>query len=230
MIAAVVTGAASGIGRSVSERLAAGGMPVYGLDRTPFEAASFTPVLCDVGDEPSVARFFAGLEKEGVAVGCLVNVAGVLTVNGKTPIPDITLQDWEAMLRNNLTSMFLMIKYAYPLLKKAEGASVVNISSDQSFEGHAGFAPYGVSKAGVNRLTDVAAKEFSADGIRVNAVAPGSVRTNILSTLFPPETIEEIYRTQGDGILLPGDVAELVCYLASPTCRVTGQVYRMELG
>lgn len=230
MSIAVVTGAASGIGRSIADSLAASGVVVYGLDRKPFQADTFTPVTCDVSDEVSVMRFFGTLEEQGLSLDILVNVAGILTVNRKTLLKDTSLADWDQMLLNNLTSVFLMLKYAYPLLKKSDRASVVNISSDQAFSGHVGFAPYGVSKAGINRLTQVAAQEFAPDGIRVNAVAPGAVKTDILSSLFSPQQIDEIYRAQEGRILLPGEVARLVCFLLAPECRVTGQVYRMELG
>lgn len=221
---AIVTGAASGIGLDVATRLSNEGVVVFGLDQKPFPSVGFRHFICDVSRESDIIETLENIRKETEYVHYLINVAGVLTVNGKCYIYDTQTDDWNKMLNNNLTSIFMMMRHTYPMLKAAHSSSIVNLSSDQSLKGQKGFCAYGVSKAGVNLLTQVAADEFKDDGIKVNAIAPGAVKTNFLSSLFSSETIKQIYEEEGETILKPSQVTDLVCFLISDRCMTTGQI------
>ena len=228
---AIVTGAASGIGLDIANRLAGEGVRVFGIDINAIDNVLFESYQCDVSNEPSIIETIKAIRLETCCIDYLINVAGVLTVNKKCLIRDITLNDWNRMLSINLTSMFLMIKHTYPILKLSKSACIINMSSDQSYKGQAGFAPYGISKAGINMLTQVAALEFENDNIRVNAIAPSAVKTNILSSLFDPKQIEEIYALQsGDTtkVLQPQDVSNMVCFLLSDKAKkITGEIFNI---
>ena len=224
---AIVTGAASGIGLDVATRLTDEGITVFGLDLRPCPSDRWRHFICDVNNENDIIETLQTIRAETDHIDYLVNVAGVLTVNGKRYIKDTETSDWNKMLNNNLTSVFMMLRHTYPLLKAAHGAAVVNLSSDQSMKGQVGFSAYGVSKAGINLLTQVAADEFKSDGIRVNAIAPGAVKSNFLTSLFPTDIIKKIYEEEGDTILKPSHVTDMVCFLISDRCMTTGQVFSL---
>lgn len=224
---AIVTGAASGIGLDVAKRLSDMGVCVFGLDLKLCPNDNFHQFICDVSCEQDIIQTLNAIREETDHIDYLINVAGVLTVNGKRYIKDTEIADWNQMLSNNLTSVFILLRHTYPLLKAARGAAVVSLSSDQSLKGQEGFCAYGVSKAGINMLTQIAAAEFKGDGIRVNAIAPGAVRTNFLTSLFSDEVIKKIYETEGDSILKPFQVTDLICFLISDQCITTGQVFSL---
>lgn len=221
---AIVTGAASGIGLDIATRLTNEGIVVFGLDQNPFPSVDFHSFICDVSRESDIIKTLETIGEVTDHINYLINVAGVLTVNGKCYIYDTQTDDWNKMLDNNLTSVFLIIRHTYPMLKMAHGAAIVNLSSDQSLKGQKGFCAYGVSKAGINLLTQVAADEFKDDSIRVNAIAPGAVKSNFLTSLFSDEIIQQIYEKEGDTILKPSQVTDLVCFLISDRCMTTGQI------
>lgn len=129
-----------------------------------------------------------------------------------------------------------MIKNTYPMLKKSDEASVVNISSEQSYLPQLGFAPYAVSKAAINTLTASAAQEFLNDKIRVNAIALGTVKTNILSSFCnDKDEIENLFKNKDQeipfGVMNTSNVADMVSFLLSHNARyITGEVLRADGG
>jgi NAD(P)-dependent dehydrogenase (short-subunit alcohol dehydrogenase family) len=228
---AIVTGAASGIGLDIANYLSMNGVYVFGLDINPITYPLFKCFICDVSKERAVIKTLSKIKLITNAIDYLINVAGVLTVNKKCYIKDLELKDWNKMLSNNLTSVYLMTKYTYPLLKNSNSASIVNISSDQAFEGKIGFIPYGVTKAGINMLTQITALELIQDGIRVNAIAPGAVQTNILSSLFNKEQIDEIYKDEESksNILQPCDITDIISFLLSENSKnITGEIIKIN--
>ena len=223
----------SGIGLDIANRLSKEEIYVFGLDINLNTQSLFKFYQCDVSNEQSIISIIDTIISQTSQINYLINAAGVLSVNKKCLIKDIKLDDWNRMLSNNLTSMFLMMKYTYSLLKKSKNACIINISSDQSYKGQVGFAPYGVSKAGINRLTQIAALEFKCDNIRVNAIAPSAVKTNILSCLFSQEEINQVYTSQTDGmkkILTPEDITNMVCFLISDKAsKITGKTFDISM-
>ncbi|HPK61293.1 MAG TPA: SDR family oxidoreductase, partial [Spirochaetota bacterium] len=138
------------------------------------------------------------------------------------------IKQWDAIMRINLRSALIMIKNVYPLFLNSNVASIVNISSEQSFYPQKGFAPYAVSKSGINMLTQCAAQELLDKGIRVNAIALGTVKTNILNSLTISGEEQEKMFAQKDktipfGLMETRDVYKVVEFLLSQKSKyITG--------
>jgi NAD(P)-dependent dehydrogenase (short-subunit alcohol dehydrogenase family) len=187
---AVVTGAAGGLGRAISEELEGRGYEVVGLSRS-------TGV--DAADEEQVVAAFARLERLAV----LVNNAALL---GMTPFAELTAADWDAQLASGLRAAFLCSREAFR--RMTPGGSIVNVSSLSGVAGaekFPGMAAYVAAKSGLAGLTEVLAVEGRPLGIRVNAVSPGAIDTAML----------KISGVAGP-TLEPAAVARIIGWLASP--------------
>ena len=162
----------------------------------------------------------------------LVNAAGILQLND---IKNTSIDEWNETIRVNLTGVFLVTKYLLPLLEKAPWASIINIASIAGETGNvvAGIA-YSASKAGLIGLTKRLAIQLAPLGIRVNAVAPSFVKTDMTKTfLDTPEKIEKITKLHPLGLILePEDIAEAVYFLADPTKSrgITGHIISINAG
>lgn len=244
---AVVTGAAKGIGEAVAKALAAEGASVVAVDfdgdtlKTVVDeinatGGAATAVTGDVREESTAERAAATAADTYGGLDVLFSGAGV---NRYGEVPDVSLDDWEFILGTNLRGPFLMMKHAIPLMRERGGGAIVNTASVQAFASQLTVAAYAASKAGVVALTGTAALDHAKDGIRVNCIAPGSVRTPMLRT-----AAEEFYPDDPDagldawgklhpiGFLTePEDVAALVLFLASSEARtITGACYRVDGG
>ena len=232
----IVTGSASGIGKATANELSHLGAVVIGIDKKPQKRSPFQEIRCDLSNEANIIRAIKKIKKQTNKIDHLVNNAGILTIGEKRRISEQTLSQWNSILKTNITGMMLMMKHCYPLLKRASGASIVNVSSDQSFKGRIAGAAYGVSKAGINALTKVAALEMIDDKIRVNAVAPGAVKTNIIKALVKDKKTIDLMFEQKDGQLPfgisdPKDVSNLIIFLLSDKAkRITGEVVLADSG
>jgi len=219
---AVVTGSAGGIGAAVAGAFADAGAEVIGLDREQ----------ADLARPDEVETFFAGLER----VDVLFNGAGISGRSlGDGPVDECTVEGWNAVLANNLTSVFLCSKHAIPLLRSAGGGAIVNLSSamgitagDDDFATHA----YQVSKGGIITLTRAMAHHYGRDGIRVNAIAPGLIATPMSRRARSDPAIvarlSELHPLTGD-FGRPEDVAGAAVYLATAPF-VTGAVLTVDGG
>jgi 3-oxoacyl-[acyl-carrier protein] reductase len=200
----IVTGAGSGIGLAMTQRLAALGARVWGVDR---DQASLVQRenerehgieyrVCDVGVEDQVKALVAEVDEISGGITVLVNNAAVLRDQalvarlGRT-IRKHSLTDWEETLRSNLTGSFLMAReVAESMIRARRHGLIVNVSSI-SRAGNPGQSAYAASKAGVDALTVTWAQELAPYGIRVTAVAPGFVETNMTKRI-PPIFLERI--------------------------------------
>ena len=219
---AVVTGSAGGIGGAVAAAFADAGADVVELDREQ----------ADLTRPDEVEAFFAGLDR----VDVLFNGAGISGRSlGDGPVDECTVEGWNAVLASNLTSVFLCSKQAIPLLRRAGGGAIVNLSSamaltagDDDFATHA----YQVSKAGILMLTRAMAFHYGRDGIRVNAIAPGLISTPMsLRAQSDPGIVArlpELHPLTGD-FGRPEDVAGAALYLATAPF-VTGTILRVDSG
>lgn len=175
---ALVSGAASGIGRATVETFHAAGWDTYGIDLK--EAESYSPGISfqqvDASEEHSVVEFFAWLRERHKKLNVLINNAAVQICK---PLIEMTVEEWDAVLASNLRSIFLMTREAYPFVKAAGGA-IVNVSSVHAVATSKDIAAYAASKGGVLALTRAMAVEFAQDGVRVNAILPGAVDTQML--------------------------------------------------
>ena len=169
----LVTGAAQGIGLETARRLAGEGGNVFGVDiQEPSEKIEgVTPILGDVTDE----AMWASLVDEAGSVDVLVNNAG--TVGSYETITDITIQDWDRVVRLNQTSVFLGMRAVLPGMVTRGAGAIVNVSSMWGIVGASGVAAYQASKGAVTMMTKNAAATYAPQGVRVNSVHPGFIWT-----------------------------------------------------
>ena len=237
-----VTGGDRGIGRAIVLRFARSGYFVGFSYFTNKDAAEETLRLIkeyggegfyiqmDVSSEESVKKGFNEVSRKVPYLNVLVNNAGTVYFG---TIEETSLDDWERVIRVNLTGVFLVTKYFRPLLKKAPWASIVNLASIAGQTGNVyASAAYCASKAGVIGLTRRLAIEL-APHIRVNAVAPSFVETDMVKEFIDtPEKRKKVAELHPlKDIARPEDVAEAVYFLATPMSRfITGQVLGVNGG
>jgi 3-oxoacyl-[acyl-carrier protein] reductase len=220
---AVVTGGARGIGDAIVAAFREAGDTVVSLDliecESPREGCRY--VRCDVTDPESVRAVFEPLER----VDVLVNNAGIQRVGLIGELPN---EDWQAVLATHLTGAFLCSSQAVAKMRAQGSGAVVQIASTAAFVGLPGRGPYSAAKAGLGALTRVMAVELAPLGIRVNAVAPGFTRTELVQQALDNGSLQEdwmVARVPMGRLARPEEIARVVRFLASDEASyVTGQV------
>lgn len=222
---ALVTGAGSGIGAAVARKLASEGAVVIVADLSPEAVAAelgAQAIVLDVRDEEQVAPAMAELD-------VLVNVAGI---GSTTNAPGTTLDVWENVFAVNARGTFLCCKHAIPGMAARGGGSIVNIASVAGLVGLRNRAAYCASKGAVISLTRALAVDHVGDGIRVNAVAPGTVDSPWVRRLVEDvgESLDALRARQPLGRLgTPEEIADAVAYLVAAEF-VTGTVLVIDGG
>lgn len=227
-LVAVVSGAGSGLGRSVAHRLSAGGYHVMCLDVDGAAASTTatesrgaaTAVQCDVTDEASVTRAVQLVAERGAAVDVLVNAAGVASVAHTIDVP---LAEWQRILDVNLTGTFLLTQRLLPMLLERGGA-VVNVASVAAVRGWRYMAAYAASKGGVIALSKSLAVEYGRRGVRVNCICPGGIDTPLARNLDRPHDADPELLARGRPLVdppvaSPNEIADAIVFLASPAAR-----------
>lgn len=236
---ALVTGAASGIGRATAERFADEGASLILTDvqSQPLEesaklarehGAAVEAIVCDVSDPDSVqAMLSEGIARFG-ALDAVCNSAGVLKF-GNTH--EFSLEDWNRILAINLTGTFLVCRATIPHLVESKGA-IVNIASTSALAGHPWTCAYSASKGGVLAFTYGIAVEYGKQGLRANAVCPGSISTPMIDTFELPEGADRklLHRIMPlDQFRGPETVASTIAFLASTdAAHINGVALRVD--
>ena len=228
----VVTGAASGIGFATAELFRDLGDTVIGLDLSASVPEGVRYVECDLARTESIDAAVAGLGVDGIDV--LANVAGIVQFGR---FEGITEAEWDRVHAVDLKGPFFLIRAAMPLIRAVRG-NVVNVSSVAGNVPQAYSAAYSAAKGGLTQLTRALALELSPEGIRVNAVCPGTVATPLVdhvATIFPsdldPRVADRLMMMLPGPAITPAEIGSAIVYLASAQARmVTGTVLAFDGG
>ena len=243
---ALITGGASGIGRATANRLAAEGAHVIiadnnvqmanrAISQIEADGGKASHIEVDLTDDESVAACGRAVDERFPALHMLINNAAILR-QGK--IEDGSWQEnWDAETAVGLRGWVLMTQVLLPMLKEANGA-IVNVSSEGGFLGRPGMWVYDAIKAGIVSLTKTMAQEFVGDGIRVNAVAPGWIVTEMHFGTAPDPTARkrELEETPYEGCIMkrraaPEEIASVIAFLLSnDASNITGQTIHVDGG
>jgi NAD(P)-dependent dehydrogenase (short-subunit alcohol dehydrogenase family) len=241
---AIITGASSGIGRATCLLFVKNGAKVIAVGRNEKELKSLRDEasgnegslkinLADVCENSQVDRLINETVENFGQIDVLVNAAGIIK-NGS--IENTTLDDWDMMMDINLRSVFYLMQKCVPHLEKTKG-NIVNVSSVTGLRAFPNVLAYCVSKAAVDQLTRCSALELAARGVRVNAVNPGVIETNLHKRggMFEADYenfLEHSRTTHPLGrVGQPHEVAELIGYLASEKASwITGATYEIDGG
>src|ERR1035437_6205659 len=241
---AVITGASSGIGRAAAKSFARNGFNVSAVGRNEKElnavsdsvkssSGSINTLLADITELTLLDRIVSETTDAFGRIDVLVNAAGTIK-NGT--VESTTLDDWDKMMNINLRSVFVLMQRCAPHLAETKG-NIVNVSSVAGPRSFPNLIAYCVSKAGLDQLTRCAALELAASGIRVNAVNPGVVVTNLHKRGGMPDDAYNVFlehskTTHPIGrVGSPEEVADLIYYLASDKASwITGATYEIDGG
>jgi NAD(P)-dependent dehydrogenase (short-subunit alcohol dehydrogenase family) len=237
----LISGAASGIGRSIAEAFIADGAQVHICDTsseaiTEFLAANpaASAIQADVSNADDVERLFDGID----SLDILVNNAGIS--GPSAAVEDVQIDDWDQCIAVNLSGAFYMTKHAVPLLKKSGGGSIINMSSSAGLFGTPMRSPYAASKWALIGLTKTWAMELGPHNIRVNAVCPGCVSGPRIDGVIErdakergvsPQEIRDVYQRQSSmrTFVSAEEIADTIMFLASEkAAKISGQAMSID--
>ena len=234
---ALVTGAESGIGLSLIKILLKEGCNVIATTfekKINLKSKKLIHYNLDVTKESEWALLSSKLKKKFPAINILVNNAGI-RISGS--IENTSLELWNHLLLTNTTSLFLATKYILPFLKKAKKANIVNTSSVNGIRGVKNMIAYATSKSALTSFTSSLSLDLAKFKIRVNAIAPGAVRTKMIETLKKEINNDKAFNirmteTHPLGrIAKPEEIAKSICFLASEDASfITGIILPVDGG
>jgi meso-butanediol dehydrogenase/(S,S)-butanediol dehydrogenase/diacetyl reductase len=229
----VITGAASGIGHATAALFRDLGDAVFGLDIRPTVPDGVTYVECDVGSKESVDAAVATSAGRG-RIDVLANVAGIVQFGR---FDGVTEAEFDRVHAVDLKGPFFLIQAALPHIRAAKG-NIVNLSSVAGNKAQGYSAAYSAAKGGLTMLTRALALELAPEGIRVNAVCPGTVDTPLVehvASIFPPDldprVMDRLMMMLPGPAISPAEIGQSIVYLASPAARmITGCVLAFDGG
>lgn len=233
----LVTGAARGIGAATARRLAEEGAVVWASDVSDSAINSFCdslacdglevhPLTFDVTDEKAARQAIMRIRKESGRLDVLVNNAGVMK---DALIGMVTRDLMESVFAVNVFGAMSMLQLAAKLMTRQGSGSIVNLASIVGVEGNVGQLVYSASKGAVVAMTKTAAKELAPMGVRVNAVAPGMIDTEMFRSIGEERAAERLAHVRMGRLGTPGDVADAILFLASDLSRyVTGEILGVD--
>jgi 3-oxoacyl-[acyl-carrier protein] reductase len=233
----IVTGGAQGIGLAIAKRMLASGASVRIWDRDQQLLQQALSALSgavsgdavDVADEKSVAQGTAAAVAAHGKIDILVNNAGIAGANA--PTVDYPVDEWERVLKVNLTGQFLCCRAVAPHMVKQKYGRIVNIASVAGKEGNPNAVAYSASKAGVIALTKSLGKELAKDGVSVNCITPAAAKTAIFEQMTEQHINYMLARIPMGRFVLVEEVAAMACWLASEDCSFsTGGVFDISGG
>ncbi len=235
----LITGASRGIGRAAALAFARDGWNVavscrhdspelQSLQREiQSTGVTFLSFIGDMGLEEDVREMFRRIRASFGRLDVLINNAGISHIG---LLQDMSLAQWDAVLRTNLTSAFLCCREVIPMMLANQSGSIINISSVWGNAGAATETAYCASKGGMNSFTKALAKELAPSGIAVNAIACGVIDTDMNNFLSPEEKCSLIEEIPAGRMGSPADVAESALALAGSTHYLTGQIITLDGG
>ena len=234
---AIVTGGSQGIGEACARRFAQEGAQVVIADLADERGRALAAELqaryvhCDVGDKAQVDALVAEVMQAHGRIDVLVNNAGIFRA---ADFLDVTEEDFDAVLRVNLKGSFLVAQAVRREMARAGRGSIVNMSSVNSVLAIPNIASYNVSKGGINQLTRAMALALADRGVRVNAVGPGTIATELAAkaVLTSEEAKNKIMmRTPMKRLGEPSEIADVVAFLASDASSyITGEIIMVDGG
>ncbi len=246
----VITGGAVGIGAGTARLAASRGAKVVVSDMNDAPGEKLVQEIrsaggeavyqhCDVTDEAQVQALMAAAKDAFGGIDVLHNNAGIheSMLSSELSLDSMSLDTFQKVMSVNVTGVWLCSKYALPYLRESEVASIINAGSTSSLSGYPQCQAYGASKGAVMQLTKMLAVDLAPDGVRVNCYCPGSIHTQIVDNfLAAAPDPKAMLNTMTATHLIPRmgqpvDVAELVCFLASPESQfVNGAVWTIDGG
>ncbi len=234
---AIVTGGAQGIGLAIARRLLDSGATVriWDRDKALLDAAvsslpgPISGAAVDVTEAPAIARASEEAVRGLGGIDVLVNNAGIagLTV----PTVDYPVEEWEKVLKVNLTGPFLTCRAIAPHMARRKYGRIVNIASIAGKEGNPNASAYSASKAGVIAFTKSLGKELARTGVLVNCVTPAAAKTAIFDQITPQHVDYMLSKIPMNRFVIVEEIAALVCWLASEDCAFsTGGVFDISGG
>jgi 3-oxoacyl-[acyl-carrier protein] reductase len=210
------TGAGSGLGEATARRFAAEGGRVAAVDLDGDRATAVASeldaavgIVCDVADERSVRDAVDEARTQLGRIDCVLNCAGHVKF---TPLEELSLDEWNRLLAVHLTGTFLVCRTTLPHLREAGGGSIVNIASIAALLARPHLAAYAAAKGGIISFSRQLALDAAADNVRVNVIAPGSVRTPMTAGVYGED--EAPYSIQAR-LAEPEEIAAAACFLLS---------------
>lgn len=234
---AVVTGAATGLGYAIAQRLIASGgsVSVWDRDESAAHKAAIElghgtqAVAVDVSQQPSVAAAVQATLATAGRIDALVNSAGITGPN--TKVWDYPVDAWRQVMDVNLTGLFICCREVVPAMRERNYGRIVNIASVAGKDGNPNASAYSASKAGVMALTKSLGKELADTGVRVNCVTPAAVKTAIFDQMTPEHIAFMLSKIPMGRFGTTEEVAAMVGWLCTEDCSFsTGAVFDLSGG